>query len=293
MEINKFKFHFVYIITNLINSKQYVGDHSTNNINDNYLGGGSYIKRSIKNHGKENFKREILEYFDTKQEAFNAQEKYIIQYNTLAPNGYNLSTKGGHQCKNSVSEETRKKMSNAKKGQIPWSKGRTGVFSKETILRMIEAHKNDVAWNKGKTGIYTEETKQKMRDAKKEIIPWSKGVKFTEEHKARIKESHRTPEYREKMSKLKIGIKFTEEHKAKMRKPKSEELKTKIRNSCLNKEKPSDEIKLKISEGLKKMYAKKRLNGGIHKKKPSEETKLKISEGVKNACKKRLNKEIT
>jgi len=124
------KFHFVYITTNLINKMQYVGDHSTNNINDKYLGSGRpYFQRALKEYGKENFKREILEFFLTKQEAFDAQEKYIIQYNTLVPNGYNLSPKGGHHCPNSWSEESKKKLSISKKGKrlgiSPINKGKT------------------------------------------------------------------------------------------------------------------------------------------------------------------------
>jgi len=37
-------FNYVYITRNLLNNKQYVGDHSTNNLNDDYLGSGSIIK---------------------------------------------------------------------------------------------------------------------------------------------------------------------------------------------------------------------------------------------------------
>lgn len=66
-------FNFVYITTNLINGKKYIGDHSTNNINDNYLGSGKLLHKKILEYGKENFKREILEFFNTKQESFNAQ----------------------------------------------------------------------------------------------------------------------------------------------------------------------------------------------------------------------------
>ena len=42
--------HFVYITTNLINGKQYVGDHSTNNLEkDKYLGSGkTTLKFAIK-----------------------------------------------------------------------------------------------------------------------------------------------------------------------------------------------------------------------------------------------------
>lgn len=50
-------------------------------------------------------------------------------------------------------EATRKKMSKAKKGNIPWHKGKTGVYSKETLKKMKTAqignkHPN---WKGGKT----------------------------------------------------------------------------------------------------------------------------------------------
>ena len=93
-------FNFVFITTNLINGKQYVGDHSTNDMEcsrtKNYLGSGKpYFKNAKEKYSCDNFERKILEFFPTKQEAFDAQEKYIKQYNTLSPNGYNLSPKGG------------------------------------------------------------------------------------------------------------------------------------------------------------------------------------------------------
>ena len=39
---------FTYITTNIINGKQYVGKHTTNNISDGYLGSGIQLKRAIK-----------------------------------------------------------------------------------------------------------------------------------------------------------------------------------------------------------------------------------------------------
>ena len=89
------KMHYVYVTTNLINGKQYVGDHTLNNKRDSYLGSGILIKHAIKKYGVNNFHKQILEYFDTKQEAFDAQEKYIKSFNTLVPNGYNVEPKGG------------------------------------------------------------------------------------------------------------------------------------------------------------------------------------------------------
>ena len=96
------QFNYVYLITNLVNQKQYIGEHSTNNLNDNYFSSSAYVKNAVKKYGTENFKIEILEQFNTKQTAFNAQEKYIKYYNTLIPVGYNISPTGGSNCKGGV-----------------------------------------------------------------------------------------------------------------------------------------------------------------------------------------------
>jgi len=107
------KYNFVYLTTNTINGKQYVGDHSTNNENLDkyYLGSGRpYLINAFNIYGRKKFKREILEFFTSKKESFNAQEKYIQKYNTLVPNGYNLSPKGGHGVNGCMSEETKEKI---------------------------------------------------------------------------------------------------------------------------------------------------------------------------------------
>ena len=108
--------NYTYLTTNLITGEQYVGDHTINPLDKKYYqGSGKYLARAIKKYRSENFFKEILEWFPTKQEAFDAQEKYIIYFNTLTPNGYNISPKGGHQCKESVSSETKQKIGKSNK----------------------------------------------------------------------------------------------------------------------------------------------------------------------------------
>jgi len=89
------KFHYVYLTTNLINGKQYIGDRTTLILPDKYLGSGYNLKKAIKRYGRNNFKKEILQFFSNRELAFKAQEQYIKKYNTLIPNGYNLSVNGG------------------------------------------------------------------------------------------------------------------------------------------------------------------------------------------------------
>lgn len=143
------KIFYVYITTNLINRKQYVGDRSCacDPKKDSYLGSGKYFKHAENNYGKENFKKEILEQFNTKKDAFDAQEKYIKKYNTLTPNGYNISPKGGHQCKNGASTESRKLMSIAKQGNSYKKGKKLSYISKQKISNSRIGSKN---WNYNK-----------------------------------------------------------------------------------------------------------------------------------------------
>ena len=88
-------YHYLYKITNLTNNKYYYGVHSTENLNDGYMGSGKIIKQSVKKHGKENFKKEILEYFDTVEQMYQ-REAEVVNENTIQdPNCYNI-TLGGH-----------------------------------------------------------------------------------------------------------------------------------------------------------------------------------------------------
>ena len=49
------KFNYIYLITNTLNNKIYVGKHSTDNLDDGYMGSGKIIIRAIKKYNKENF----------------------------------------------------------------------------------------------------------------------------------------------------------------------------------------------------------------------------------------------
>lgn len=118
--------HFVYITTDLSTGKQYIGDHYGEE-RDSYLGSGIHLLRAIRRYGSKNFKRHILEIFETKKEAFDAQEKYIKKYNTLEPNGYNISPTGGLRKKGCLkhSVETKRKISESRMGEKNWNYGKT------------------------------------------------------------------------------------------------------------------------------------------------------------------------
>jgi hypothetical protein len=87
------KFYYVYIITNLIDNRQYVGSkicYVDDPENDGYFGSSEYLWGDIKKLGKENFKKEIIrDDYKNYKELLKAETFYILEYKTLEPNGYN------------------------------------------------------------------------------------------------------------------------------------------------------------------------------------------------------------
>jgi len=92
-------YHTFYKTTNLIDGKFYYGVHSTDDINDNYLGSGTRLRWAIKKHGKENFKKEILAVFDTKEEAFFVEKKLVTRELIEDNNCYNVTNGGKGDAK--------------------------------------------------------------------------------------------------------------------------------------------------------------------------------------------------
>jgi hypothetical protein len=75
-------YHFIYKTTNIKNGKFYIGMHSTNNLNDGYLGSGKHLRNSVYYHGKENFKRDIIEFLPDRS-SLKEREKEIINSDLL------------------------------------------------------------------------------------------------------------------------------------------------------------------------------------------------------------------
>jgi hypothetical protein len=71
------QYHFIYKTTNLLSGRYYIGMHSTNNLEDGYLGSGTRLSRAIKKHGKTNFNREILEFCESRDELKKREEEVV------------------------------------------------------------------------------------------------------------------------------------------------------------------------------------------------------------------------
>lgn len=83
----------IYKIENLINNKIYIGQsiHIEKRWSEHCQNSSkSLIGQAIKKYGKENFSFQILEEVLDISELNNLETKYIKQFNSLIPNGYNI-----------------------------------------------------------------------------------------------------------------------------------------------------------------------------------------------------------
>ncbi len=180
-----YMYHYFYKITNLINECYYVGIHSTENLDDKYAGSGVALRKAYKEFKKENFKKEILKFFDSREELSEYEKQYIKENKCLVDSScYNIYPGGdaydivGHvTLKNALNgkiaiyDKTDEYVIQLRKDGIlvPPSKGltiyrntitgETEVLqkrSKETALRLEKGEIEPI--NKGKTTYFNLET---------------------------------------------------------------------------------------------------------------------------------------
>lgn len=167
-------FIFLYQITNLLNNKIYIGIHRTDNVNDDYMGSGKRLQIAIKKYGIENFKKEILEYFNTYEEAL-IKEKEIVNKEFLNRNDvYNLAEGGygGFEYINrkklsirNITKENSKFLASLGNKKIKERKDKDPTWWNDKNKRISNKLKGHPGWFLGKN--HTQETKNKQSQSMK------------------------------------------------------------------------------------------------------------------------------
>jgi hypothetical protein len=87
-------YNYLYQITNTINHKIYVGCHSTNDLDDGYMGSGTYINRAYQKYGQENFIKTILGFYPDAASMFAAEQDMVTPEFIKESTNYNGSVGG-------------------------------------------------------------------------------------------------------------------------------------------------------------------------------------------------------
>jgi len=194
----------VYQVVNIANDKRYIGSsvnlknrwaHHKSRLN-NGKHGNQHLQRAWNRYGEESFEFEVICYC-SRNKTIEFEQFFL---DTRHPE-YNMakcaraSMLGAHHT-----AETLRKISEAMKGQIPWSKGKH--HSEEALRKMSEAKKGHIVSmktrekiseaNKGKhSSPLSAETRRKMSEAHKGEKNHNYGKQLTEEHKRKIGEANK------------------------------------------------------------------------------------------------------
>jgi hypothetical protein len=217
------KHHIVYKTVCIETGAFYIGMHSTDNLNDGYLGSGMRLRKSIRKYGKDRHVSQVLFEFSSRQEASDKEKELITVELRKDPACMNCGPGGeGYYDRPPTKAETSAKLSAASKKY---------VRTKEWY--------DKIAASRAKTWTtHTPEAREKIRNA-------LTGKVLTEEHKKKISEGGtgqtRTPETRHNISKAtkgksKVLPTFSTAHKESIRqvrlgKKHSEEAKQNMRKS--------------------------------------------------------------
>ena len=155
------KYHMVYETSNTVNDITYIGVHSTNDLEDSYLGSGLLLLKAIKKYGKDKFTRKIIKLFDNRQAAYDYEESIVTEDMIKSRVYYNRAVGG---CGGYIGEEAIERMRETKRGSIPWNKGKTGIYTQETLDSMSAKLRGRKVSNSKLKGL-TKDKCKRLRDS--------------------------------------------------------------------------------------------------------------------------------
>jgi hypothetical protein len=165
------KYHFIYKTTNLLSGKYYIGMHSTDNLEDGYMGSGKRLRRSLNKYGVENHKREILEFLNSREELKKREEEIVNLNEVAKENCMNLKVggTGGFSTEQQKlnAEKSNRKQKFLKENEPGWIE-KKGSKIREKLIEAYNDGKREKKyfydWSDKK---HNDETKNKISNSKK------------------------------------------------------------------------------------------------------------------------------
>jgi len=135
----------IYLIVDKTNGKQYIGQtrRTIKERLEAHRYGKGYLGAAIRKHGISNFTIEEIDYALSQDDLDSLERLYIKKYNSMAPNGYNLTDggTGNYNVANVVKVEMKDKASTLERKQKmsdtamrTWEARRRNELAKEQLL---------------------------------------------------------------------------------------------------------------------------------------------------------------
>jgi hypothetical protein len=103
------KYHYIYKTINIITGRYYYGMHSTDNLNDGYIGSGKRLWYSINKYGRENHEINIIKFYPNRNSLKTDERKLVNEDTIKDPMCMNIRI-GGEGGLSGLSEESIRKI---------------------------------------------------------------------------------------------------------------------------------------------------------------------------------------
>jgi hypothetical protein len=195
-------YYYVYQIENIINGKIYIGKHSTSDLDDGYMGSGVLLNKAIKKYGIENFRKIILQVFDSGKDALAYEKELVTEEFLSRDDVYNLNLGGRGSWR---------------AANLNYPKEKRAENGRKTLEKL----RADPAWRLRKAEIDRESLRKLREEGRIKVPDWT-GKKHREETKRKIGQSNSIAQRGERNSQFgKVWITNLEE-KVSTRVPKDE-----------------------------------------------------------------------
>ena len=133
----------IYAFKNKINGKMYVGQTQRTfgiRTKQHLNRSDTYFDKALAKYGLNNFSYEIIDRGSTLEELNEKERYWIVEYDCLWPNGYNLTVGGDGVKGYRHTDEYKRKMSDAKKGKMTGENN--PFYGKKHTIKAMEKMSN-------------------------------------------------------------------------------------------------------------------------------------------------------
>lgn len=213
---------YIYLTTNLINNKKYIGKKKSDIfLGNKYLGSGIALNSAIEKYGRSNFTVELVDMADSLEELNEKEKFYIEKYNAvLSEEYYNIANGGdggivwGTEENHPSKHTDRAGEKNPSYGKHWYTNGEINIYLRETDIVPDGFYRGCTRIRGRKKGCF-----KHSDETKKKISKSLKGRKMSPESIEKIKNYYlnMTDEQKnirsENCRKRQLGKKYTDEHK--------------------------------------------------------------------------------
>lgn len=164
---------YIYLTTNLINNKKYIGQHKATKFSQKYLGSGTLIRQAIRKYGKSSFSVELLCECDSPQEMSDKEKYYIHLYNAVQDESFYNIEQGGSFYDSSCYERMQQSAKNRKSN----NEGNRCMYRGDEYIRVpanqVDAYLQD-GWSFGGRK-HSNESKQNHSHARDDRLLYTNG----------------------------------------------------------------------------------------------------------------------